>query len=821
MTTTFLATAQPDHFTAFHFSQAYDGVSGLFDFSFSDPIEPYNGFYEEFNSSPQATSLLSQLSPQFLAIAALSNFADSFARFTIEFFDSTVVDYSFSTASVFVDLEQLVQQGGFAQGDVLTNVSEITGSAFDDVIRGSNPSDYPPDTVPFFVNGHIIQENLFYTLNNPGNNVLNGGNGNDVLEGRGGADLLNGGSGFDFASYESSPAAVTVRLPGVGSDSQTAIATGGDATGDTFSSIEGLIGSKFADHLTGNSLNNVLAGGLGNDVLDGKGGIDTADYSRDHFFDIGDTPDKVVVQLGLNGANGTAAEFKASISNFPTITYNQVSTDTLISIENVTGTAGPDQIIGNEQDNVLDGRDGNDFLDGGLGNDTLIGGLGNDTASYQSHNSLTGEFGTISLGLNGADGLAQYSVLITLPGFPFPVPVVVETDTLRGIENINGSNLNETINGNEQNNVLDGGLGNDTINGRGGNDTVSYVSHDNIGTLFAESDTISLGLNGADGSYTRGGLVSNLGHLSFQVVETDVLRDIDNVTGSNHSETINGNEQDNVLAGRGGNDTINGGAGNDTYDFRGSALGSDRYFDSSGTDKILIDSFSEIKGSAQVGNDLQITLTAGNITIVNHFAGDPIESLVDAQGHTLVLATGLTGGNLPGIISGSDADDTMDGRGGDDYLFGNGGNDHLLGGADNDVLDGGDGNDILAGGSGNDILTGGKGNDTFVFAPVESDGLPGGNDVITDFVSGQDRIDLTAFNTTLDALLGAQGSAALNDSMGAYKSSGHSDNGNGPPSQPPSPITIQTVGDDTVLSYNGGSIDIVGVQHLHASDFIV
>ena len=86
--------------------------------------------------------------------------------------------------------------------------------------------------------------------------------------------MLNGGLGFDFASYESSPGAVTVRLPGTGgADTQTATATGADATGDSFISIEGLIGSAFDDSLTGNSLNNILAGGLGNDILDGKGGI--------------------------------------------------------------------------------------------------------------------------------------------------------------------------------------------------------------------------------------------------------------------------------------------------------------------------------------------------------------------------------------------------------------------------------------------------------------------------------------------------------------------------------------------------------------------
>jgi len=78
---------------------------------------------------------------------------------------------------------------------------------------------------PGFPNPQVSVE----LVNNPGDNVLNGGGGNDLLEGRGGADTLNGGDGLDFASYETSPGAVTVRLPGVGADTQTQIASGADA----------------------------------------------------------------------------------------------------------------------------------------------------------------------------------------------------------------------------------------------------------------------------------------------------------------------------------------------------------------------------------------------------------------------------------------------------------------------------------------------------------------------------------------------------------------------------------------------------------------
>ena len=56
--------------------------------------------------------------------------------------------------------------------------------------------------------------------------------------------------------------------------------------------------------------------------------------------------------------------------------------DTLISIENLTGSAFNDTLTGDASDNVISGRAGNDTLNGGGGDDTLDGGAGTDTASY-------------------------------------------------------------------------------------------------------------------------------------------------------------------------------------------------------------------------------------------------------------------------------------------------------------------------------------------------------------------------------------------------------------------------------------------------------
>ena len=95
-------------------------------------------------------------------------------------------------------------------------------------------------------------------------------------------------------------------------------------------------------------------------------------------------------------------------------------------------------------------------------------------------------------------------------------------------------------------------------------------------------------------------------------------------------------------------------------------------------------------------------------------------------------------------LVGGGAADTLTGLAGSDTLTGNGGDDVLSGGDGTDRLSGGSGDDRLTGGAGRDVLSGGTGADRFVFAAGDS-GFGGLNrDIITDFESGVDRIDLTA-----------------------------------------------------------------------------
>jgi serralysin len=114
--------------------------------------------------------------------------------------------------------------------------------------------------------------------------------------------------------------------------------------------IENATGGSGADTLIGNSAAN---------TLDGGAGTDSTSYS--------DNTAGVNVQL----LSGIAIE-SAGVS------------DTLISIENVTGSNFNDSLEGSAVANVLDGQSGDDFLDGKLGSDTLLGGAGNDRIVYDA-----------------------------------------------------------------------------------------------------------------------------------------------------------------------------------------------------------------------------------------------------------------------------------------------------------------------------------------------------------------------------------------------------------------------------------------------------
>ncbi|NWA02112.1 serralysin family metalloprotease [Pseudomonas gingeri] len=105
---------------------------------------------------------------------------------------------------------------------------------------------------------------------------------------------------------------------------------------------------------------------------------------------------------------------------------------------------------------------------------------------------------------------------------------------------------------------------------------------------------------------------------------------------------------------------------------------------------------------------------------------------------------------------------------------GGSGNDLLIGNETANELRGGAGNDILYGAGGADRLWGEAGNDTFVFM-VAADSAPGAADRIMDFVSGEDKIDLSGITrgaglNIVDAFTGVTGETLLSYTRSSHES---------------------------------------------------
>ena len=152
----------------------------------------------------------------------------------------------------------------------------------------------------------------------------------------------------------------------------------------------------------------------------------------------------------------------------------------------LTGTAGDDVLVAGNGDNLLNAGDGNDVLSAGSGNNTLNGGAGNDLLYSGTGNDL----------LDGGTGndTASYAhataaVTVNLGLLAAQNTLGAGTDTLAGIENLIGSNFNDTLTGDGASNRLDGGLGHDVLNGGGGDDLLIGGLGNNTLTGGSGADT--------------------------------------------------------------------------------------------------------------------------------------------------------------------------------------------------------------------------------------------------------------------------------------------------------------------------------------------
>ena len=99
-----------------------------------------------------------------------------------------------------------------------------------------------------------------------GQNTIKGDSGNDVIYAQGGDDTISGGTGFDTLDFSQSNRGIAI-------DVSKGTALGFNTA--SFTSIEKIVGSSFADDFKGSSGADLFAGGAGDDVVRGLGGADT------------------------------------------------------------------------------------------------------------------------------------------------------------------------------------------------------------------------------------------------------------------------------------------------------------------------------------------------------------------------------------------------------------------------------------------------------------------------------------------------------------------------------------------------------------------
>ena len=147
--------------------------------------------------------------------------------------------YDDAAEGVYVVLITGAGYAGEAAGDVLIEIENLSGSAFADVLIGDLGINY--------IDGNG-GDDLIFGLD--GIDVLHGGAGSDQIWGGVDRDYIYGDDGFDYVRYDYAESRVDVRL-----DEVSFIGTGGGFAGeaayDSFFSIEGVVGSKFDDHLAG------------------------------------------------------------------------------------------------------------------------------------------------------------------------------------------------------------------------------------------------------------------------------------------------------------------------------------------------------------------------------------------------------------------------------------------------------------------------------------------------------------------------------------------------------------------------------------------
>ena len=495
------------------------------------------------------------------------------------------IDYLESDQGVYVDLRTRTAFGGHATGDTFINVENITGSDFSDVLIGDgNDNSINGERGEDIIYGGEGNDSLFGA---DGNDELYGEAGDDVFDAYYGAEKIDGGSGNDTVNY---------IHPFIGEGvhvdlSQGKGIAGNAAEGDTYVSIENVIGSRHDDAIVGDDNDNILEGREGNDILNGKGGNDIlyggegvnqliGGSGNDTFIITPHISNTIIIHdFETTGDILDYRNFGADVTSATTINYGSVGNDTLVYIDNfqhrvllkninpidlgvsnfaltaqftsITPTTivassltqdGDDfgnKLFGSDFNDVINGQGGNDEIVGGIGADTLNGGFGDD----KFFTGLGGLVNGQSQGdtINGGDGNDIVSYLDSHEGVNVNLTTglgtsgTAEGDAYTSIENAEGSSFDDVLVGNSDNNFLFSHAGNDTIEVNGGVNNVLDGGQGNDTFIIKQYDT--------GGTITQTGLTvwedQGNNSFTFKNLTPSSITEIRNFEANNLSEKIN------------------------------------------------------------------------------------------------------------------------------------------------------------------------------------------------------------------------------------------------------------------------------------------
>lgn len=407
----------------------------------------------------------------------------------------------------------------------------------------------------------------------------------------------------------------------------------------------------------------------------------------------------------------------------------------------------------------ITGSNNDDMLVVSTLNGNIDGLSGRDTANFEALD--TG----ITLALNGG------TVQLTGSG---------DIYTILNIENVNGTNFNDSIIGTNERNILNGLDGNDDIRGLGGNDLITggagnneLLGNDGNDTIYGGNgddrifgdgragqnesgkDTIygEAGndiLYGGDDNDTIYGGAGNDIIYGDKIASTDIFSGDDKLYGGDGNDTVYGDAGNDLINGGIGQNILTGGTGVDTFEF--TVIDPSNQID-------YIRDFNVSQGDAIDVSGLILNFDPATDTLSKYVSITQNAShsflWVNADGKgtdTIMIARidGVTGLNVNTLYASGnliiDTDNTVTGDNAANTLYGYGGDDVIDGHDGDDTIYGGSGNDIIDGGLGRDSIFGGAGADTFVLG-IET----GTIDIIRDFNALEgDVLDLRGITTNFD-----------------------------------------------------------------------